>query len=355
MHNAAKLKKQGFKKYTPSPTFSAYSLDANSKQKQLPFPIDLKFEVDQFGAVMHQFQDWTSPAYFHAGIDIRGELNQEVFSPVFGKIEAGYYSYTDSFDGRSEKYFLSYNDVIQGKGSPPWGELYFEVAVTDPDGYRFEFHHIDAKALPDTIVEKILSGGTVAPGEFLGVLVDWPRTLFGHVYHHLHYNVVGPDGAYINPFTVSDPIPDSIPPEIVNVYSTKQTVCGSQSPRLTPLNESFAGVLQDDTIVIETFDQIQLGKARQVPTVIRADFVNAPSFSWDFSTRLETDTGERPNITKMYLYYLCDEKNWLQVATKNFRFYIKIPVPKNYSGPVTITSKDEVGNSTIKKVVIRSR
>lgn len=352
VHSPQDLKKWGFKKYTPKPLISAFSLPQNLAPQDLPFPIALQFPVDQFGALMHQYQDWTTPAYFHAGLDIRGTLHQEVFAPVYGTIEGGYYSYTDSFDGRSEKYFLSYNEVAQGNSTPPWGELYFELAITDRNGYRYELHHIDAKTLPDTIIDKISNGGSVAPGEFLGVLVEWPLKLFDHVYHHVHYNVISPDGIYLNPFIVSEPVADSISPVIVNISATKQSSCGTGYPHLIPLNSESPTETQGD-VVVEAYDQIQEGKARQMPTVIRAEFEGQAPFSWDFSQSLVLQNGAHPDITKIYLYYLCDEKNWLQVATRSFRFYIKVPVPPNYSGPVIITAEDGAGNQTTKKVLIK--
>ncbi|MBY0383976.1 hypothetical protein K2X05_02365 [bacterium] len=351
-HRREDLQQWGFKKYATEPVFLSASFSQNLEPQNLPFPIDLRFDTDQFGAVMHQFQDWTSPPYFHAGIDIRGELHQEVYSPVFGRIEAGYYSYTDSFDGRSDKFFLPYMDVVRGKGVPPWGELYFEIAIIDPNGYRYEFHHIDAKTLPDTIIAKISSGGSVAPGEFVGSLVEWPRKLFDHVYHHVHYNVISPDGVYLNPFKVSEAVVDSISPEIVNIYATQKARCGTAYRRLVPHNEEISMVTEDDLLVVEAFDQIQQGLARHMPAIIRADFENAPSFSWNFSEALILPNGDHPNITKIYLYYLCDEKDWLQNATKSFRFYIQIPLPKNYSGPVGITVTDDAGNSSLKTVLV---
>lgn len=351
-YSSIELEKWGFKRATPNLSFSANALTVAAPPLHLPFPIKLEQTSEQFGAVMHQLQDYTSPAYFHGGLDIHGQKNQEVLSPIFGKVEAGYYSYTDTFDGRSTKYFLPYREALEKNDIAPWSIYYFEVAVIDRNGYRFEFHHIDPNNLPITLQQKILNGGSVAPGEVLGHLIDWPRTLFGRRYHHVHYNVIHPDGTFINPFFVSEPVNDSLPPTIVNVYATASSRCGSIYHQLIPFTENIPQSTQDH-IVIEAYDKITEGQAKHTPALVTAEFKDGTSFSWDFTKRLSLPNGELPNITHMYLYYLCDHRNFLEVATKNFRFYIKIPIPPNYSGPAKISVGDFVGNTSQQTVYIQ--
>jgi hypothetical protein len=340
------LKKWNFQP-SPSPTilYQNFSLDTVRASAELPFPIEFLLESDQLGAVIHQFQDWTTPAYFHAGLDIRALENQEIFSPVFGNLEAGYYSYVDESDGRSTKYFLPLKDVLNGQKAPPWGELYFEVAVIDRNGYRFEMHHVDPKSLGPELTKKILNHEAVAPGEFLGRLIAWPRRLAGLDFHHLHYNIVSPQGVYLNPLALSEKVADLKPPEIVNVYATSNGRCGSSAPVLTPLSDNTPLPTQK-FIVIETLDKINDGRFPQTPAKISASFVGNKKFTWDFSQALLTEEGVLPNIGKMYLYYLCDEKGFVQVASRSLRFYIKIPVPENYKGPIHLKVSDQFENHT---------
>ncbi len=351
-HHPQELTKWGYKKFEPPVFFSSSSLTRALTPQDVPLPMELQFPTEQFGAVLHQFQDWSSPPYFHAGLDIRGEKNQEVLAPVSGTIEAGYYSYVDEVDGRSTKYFLPLSDVLAGKGEPPWGKSYFEIAITNANGFRFELHHIDPDLLSESIKTRILQGGFVFAGERVGHLVEWNRFLWGVKFHHLHYNVVSPTGIYLNPLKISNPIEDSLPPEIVAIYSPIfPGPCGSSFPRLDP-NNPLEALPNKGYLVVETFDQISGGKERLAPAKLQADFVHHPSFQWDFSYSLESPSGQRPNITKMHLYYLCDQKGYVQLATRSHQFYYIVPLPNGYAGPVTITVSDPSGNSVVKTVTI---
>ncbi len=347
-HSPQELAKWGFKKFVPPPSFSSLALGPAILPQNLPLPLELKFSSEQFGAVINQFQDWTSPAYFHAGIDIRGDEHQDVIAPVSGKLEGGFYSYVDEVDGRSTKYFLPLRDVLDEKAEPPWGKSYFEVAITDRNGFRFEFHHIDPDLLTESIKKRILENSFVAAGEVLGQLVVWSRYLLGVRFHHLHYNVVSPDGIYLNPFAVSAPVSDSIAPQIVDLYSPiLPGRCGSGFPRLDPEND-LSKLVNKGYLVVEAFDQIFGGNERLAPAKLQADFTASDSFGWDFTQTLELPNGQRPNISKMHLYYLCTDKGYLQPATRSNHFYYIIPLPAGYSGKVKITVTDQVGNSTSK-------
>ena len=70
------------------------------------WPIEFLRIPEMFMGNMHQFQNFTSPEYYHGGVDILAKEGQKVFSPVSGKISAGYYLYKDQYDGRTIKYFL---------------------------------------------------------------------------------------------------------------------------------------------------------------------------------------------------------------------------------------------------------
>jgi hypothetical protein len=345
-HSPQELAKWGFKKFVPAPSLSALSIGPAPTPQNLPLPMDLKFSSEQFGAVINQFQDWTSPAYFHAGIDIRGEQNQDVIAPVSGRLEGGYYSYVDEVDGRSTKYFLPLREVLDGKAQPPWGKSYFEIAITDGNGFRFELHHVDPDLLTESIKTRILENQFVAAGEVVGQLVVWNRYLLGVRFHHLHYNIVSPDGIYLNPFALSEPINDTIAPQIVALYSPiLPGPCGTSFPRLDPAND-LSKLANKGYLVLEAFDQIFGGRESLAPAMLRADFDGQKPFLWDFTQALELPSGQRPNISKMHLYYLCTDKGSLQPASRSNHFYYIIPLPAGYSGNVRVTVTDQVGNST---------
>lgn len=351
-HSPQDLAKWGFKKLEPVQPFSSLSLGPTFIPQNLPLPLELKFSSEQFGAVINQFQDWTSPAYFHAGIDIRGEEHQDVIAPISGKLEGGYYSYVDEVDGRSTKYFLPLREVLDGKAEPPWGKSYFEIAITDRNGFRFELHHIDPDLLTESIKQRILENDLVAAGEVIGQLVVWNRYLLGVRFHHLHYNIVSPEGIYLNPFALSLPVSDSIPPQIVGLYSPiLPERCGSGFPRLDPEND-LSKLANKGYLVVEAFDQIFGGKESLAPAMLQADFEGQNSYGWNFTQALELPSGQRPNISKMHLYYLCTDKGYLQPATRSNHFYYIVPLPTGYSGKVRITVSDQVGNSTSKTATV---
>lgn len=345
-HTVQKLAQWGFKKTELDMPFSSFSMGTPLLPQNLPLPIELRFSTEQFGATINQFQDWTSPSYFHGGIDIRGEEHQDVSAPVSGKLEGGYYSYVDEVDGRTTKYFLPLVDVLNGKAEPPWGKSYFEIAIIDSNGFRFELHHIDPDRLSESIKTRILNHGSVAAGEIIGQLVNWNRFLLGVRFHHLHYNIISPDGIYLNPLALSEPISDTIAPEIVGLYSPiLPERCGTGYPRLDP-NNDLSALANKGYLVVEAFDQIFGGKERVAPSALQADFEGHDSFGWNFTQALELPNGQRPNISKMHLYYLCDKKGLLQLASRSNQFYYIIPLPAAYSGKVKVTITDQVGNAT---------
>lgn len=140
-------------------------------------------EPNLVGNTMENYQSFSgdASAYWHQGFDIRGELLQEVHSPVNGKcVQRVKYSTSD---------------------------LYWSLMVQDTLGFIWQFHHLDVNTIRFNI------GDTVNRGDILGQLVRWTAAHEGALYHHTHMNVVVPkpewtsiplpyvDGwQYFNPF-----------------------------------------------------------------------------------------------------------------------------------------------------------
>lgn len=327
-------------------------------QNSLPFPVILKEDNDPFGRTMQQFQEHTEPAYYHAGLDIRVNEGDAVRTPVAGRLEGGYYAYTDSYDGSTQKHFLPLKDALEGNGAPLWGEYYFEVAVIDVYGHRFEFHHINPNTLPETLKNKILNNGAVDVGDLVGYVIKTQSKPLGMEYHHLHYNIVNSRGLYINPLYVSESVGDELPPQIVNVYVATKSGCGIDWPFLQEVADG-ATAHQGDYLVVEAFDKIRDGTFVFPPTVVRAVFESSASvFEWNFTKALATGDGVLPIMTELYLKSYCDTfgesglSTTLKKATSNYKFFIKIPMPKNYQGLIRIEVEDTEANKTQRQLNI---
>lgn len=327
-------------------------------QNSLPFPVMLKEDNDPFGRTMQQFQDHTEPAYYHAGLDIRVSEGDAVTTPVSGRIEGGYYAYTDSYDGSTQKHFLPLKDALEGHGAPLWGEYYFEVAVIDVYGHRFEFHHINPNTLPSTLKNKILNGGHVIAGDFVGDVIKTTSKPLGMEYHHLHYNIVSAKGLYINPLYVSESVGDELPPHIESVYVATKSSCGTDWPFLQEVADG-AAAQQGDYLVVEAFDKIRDGKFVFPPTIVRAIFESTASvFEWNFTKALVTKEGVLPQMTELYLKNYCATfgesglSTTLKKSSGNYNFFIKIPMPKNYKGVVQIEVEDIGGNKAHRQFTI---
>lgn len=329
------------------------------KENSLPFPLEHELAAHNFGSNMHQYQNFTQPAYYHAGLDIRTTTEQAIRAPVSGKIEAGFYAYTDHYDGHSEKFFLPLEEALNGNAVPPWGEYYFEVAIIDKHGNRFEFHHINSKTLPENIKHKILNHDFVVQNEAIGFVSEVKSKVLGQDYTHMHYNIVTANGMYINPMYVSHKVEDTSSPHIANIFAvTKKSGCGSQTPFLIPFSDDIPQTT-DGYIVIETHDFISESLIPNPPTIIQAQFDKNNYREWNFKASLNSDNGLRPKLNDVYLKEYCDyygeskTSPILKTASSNFKFFIKLPVPTNYTGEAQITIADHYGNSTKRKIVIK--
>jgi hypothetical protein len=96
--------------------------------------------------------------------------------------------------------------------------------VLDPDGYIWQFHHIEESTIPDYIWNKYYEylanpgeGGFVDPGTHIGNIIEWPVISFGKRFNHIHLNILGQGSKYVNGFEFHQGLPDDDVPEILQV------------------------------------------------------------------------------------------------------------------------------------------
>lgn len=142
------------------------------------------------GHTMASYQRYGWEAYFHHGLDIRGAAGTPVLAAVGGEVVN-----VGNYNGGSR--------------------LYWEVAVLDAEGFLWQYHHVDHETIPQAVKDAFADHGSVAAGQLLGEIVEWPVDSFGETYDHVHLNVLGADATYLNPFHFLADLGDDQAPEIV--------------------------------------------------------------------------------------------------------------------------------------------
>ncbi len=323
------LLKEGYKKiqYTKKNPFP--NIQDSLPVRTLNWPVAFFSQSQMLGNSMAQYQPFDNPGYFHGGCDLRVKLNEKVFAPIAGQLEAGHYSYTTNTDGSMIKYW---------KAWPLTGDsTYFEVAVINEEGYRFEFHHMDRKRLPEQIVALLnAGGGRVEAGTYLGDAV-----YFSSSYHHIHYNIVSPDGLRINPESVSLALPDTTAPEIKGVYARLD----NQTAQTVVENTIVKNKITE--LIVWTRDQLNFSIFDQPPVFIQLQFKTGELFVWDFRRTLTNKTtGLFPNLFSFILTQLKTTSGVLRTEGGYGvgSSLIRLPVPVGAHGDFTITLEDISGN-----------
>jgi len=161
---------------------------------------------------MQSYQDYGGTPYFHHGMDMMKMWGTDVFNRSGGQVV------------NIENY------------NPGW-YLYWEVAVLDPDGYIWQYHHIDEPTIPDLIYDKYaeyladpVNGGFIPPDTYIGDIVEWPVWSFYQYFNHIHLNILAAGGVYVNGFEFHDPLPDTDGPEIqgVGLLQNGQVYAGNE-------------------------------------------------------------------------------------------------------------------------------
>ncbi|MEK6556526.1 MAG: hypothetical protein AABZ31_14855, partial [Bdellovibrionota bacterium] len=100
----------------------------------LKWPFEKPYSKSRIGNNFVQFQPYDMPGY-HMGDDMLLESNSWALAPIDGKLEAGHYAYTDLPNGNRIKQWIAW----PGRGD----DNYFEIAVIDGNGNRYELHHVN--------------------------------------------------------------------------------------------------------------------------------------------------------------------------------------------------------------------
>ena len=154
------------------------------------------FALDSIGWSMQSYQDYGGTPYFHHGMDMMKMFGTNVINRSGGQVV------------NIENY------------NPGW-DLYWEVAVLDPDGYIWQYHHINQFTIPQYIWDKYseyqvdpVNGGFISPDTYIGDIIEWPVWSFGKQFNHIHLNILAAGGVYVNGFEFHDDLPDTVGPEI---------------------------------------------------------------------------------------------------------------------------------------------
>ncbi|MBN1981183.1 MAG: peptidoglycan DD-metalloendopeptidase family protein, partial [Chitinivibrionales bacterium] len=151
------------------------------------------------------FQAYGSDPYFHHGVDFRAPAGTPVYTTSGGKI-------------------VNVENYIAGN------DLYWEVAILDPEGFIWQFHHIDKNSIPQAIYNAFSSGQSVPAGTHIGNIVTWQNSGCSEMFHHTHLNILDSQKNYLNPFAFLNPLPDNTAPEIQEIGLTvnRQKYAGNQ-------------------------------------------------------------------------------------------------------------------------------
>lgn len=183
-------------------------LDTLQQVPQYAWPYDLL----SIGHTMASYQNYGSNPYFHHGID--------------GRVDAG-----------DPVYATSGGQVVNIENYQPGNDLYWEIAILDPDGFLWQFHHIEVDSIPQAIWDKYdefladpINGGFIAAGTLIGEVVYWPVVTFGERFNHIHLNILDGDGDYVNGFAFLEPLNDNQVPEIqaVGLFQNGAILAGNQ-------------------------------------------------------------------------------------------------------------------------------
>jgi hypothetical protein len=163
---------------------------------------DWPYDVVQMGLVIQSYQNYssgTSEAYFHHGIDMVAPDGTPVYTRSGGQ-------------------------VVNIENYRPGNSLYWEVAILDPEGYVWQYHHIDQPTIPQLIYDKFaewqddpVDGGFVPPNTHIGDIIYWPVISLGYRFNHIHLNILADGDSYLNTLEFHTPLVDDQTPEIQEI------------------------------------------------------------------------------------------------------------------------------------------
>jgi hypothetical protein len=289
---------------------AAASGDISSQQKSWPWP----FQLRSLGQTNGNLQQFSRDPYFHHGLDIRGDAGQEVRMP---------------FDGTGL-------EVVNYRFGQP---LYWRVAVTDPDGFIWQFHHIDPNSIPDEVRVAAQNKSPIKKGTLLGQIATWSNAWFDETYHHIHLNVIASGGRYVSPLMFLERLPDTSKPVISEI-------------RLVKDGQPFAGnnASGDFSIVADISDLTMHDKFINPPHDLKIRLNDGPpSTVWNFAT-IPGGSNINSKLWELYLQGSACGNYTCRRHTMNLGFTQEGPDPFDTLGDgqhkIEIIASDYNGNST---------
>lgn len=280
------------------------------------------YSILSIGHSMQSYQKYGfSGAYWHDGLDIRGNANQPVFATVSGKIV------------NIENYY-------------PGQPLYWEVAILDDSGFVWKYHHVDSKSIPEEIKKAYKDGTRIKQGDHIGNIVPWPVTAHGEVYNHIHMLIVDGKGRYVNPFRLLPKLADTSIPEILEI--------GIFDSNLKRLKGNT--VRGKHGLYVNAFDTVLHEKFSLTPYLITYRLDNGPErLVWRFD-HLPSVDNDKDFINDFYLKGTCGD-----YSCRNFIINLNFDTSSNNgttflvlepgSHQVDVTVMDFSGNKASKSFI----
>lgn len=312
---------------------------ADLPQNSLAWPVRFVDSKHTIGNSMPQYQNYSNEAYYHEGADLRVSKSAAVTAPVDGFLQGDYYTYvTDPNTGEDKKY----TKPISEGGD----DLYFELTIKTADGFLLEMHHMNPRNLPKAIYELVLhGGGSVRQGEVIGYTSIWPVSRFGERYDHIHYNLISPNGTYLNPEFYSLALADTSAPVIKNIFAVYK------DKKIEVINQKLTGLPTE--LIVSAIDMKGDNIYPLPPTFVEASWSENQQVGWNFSQMLLNSLGSFPDIREVYArnLKLTDGRSFTTKGDySNTVFLFRLKIPPTANGPITLTIKDASANE--KKVLI---
>lgn len=164
--------------------------DPPCQAAQYPWPVHTSISIVN---TISTLQFYGPMAGFHHGLDLKSPAGTPVYAPIGGIVDVGYY----------------YPRV-----KVPYT---YGVSIEGDNGYRWEFHHIDPRTVPQEIINLAKRHGHVASGAMLGRIYDASEMNAG-IFPHVHVNVIDQKGFYQNPLNLFPPFKSKNKPIIRAIY-----------------------------------------------------------------------------------------------------------------------------------------
>lgn len=293
---------------------------APDPDKRYDWPTDT---IESIGHSISSYQNYTGSGRFHHGVDFRAPANVDILSPFRGQVA-----------------------MIRNYMA---GELYWEVAVLDPSGCLWQYHHIAKPSIPQNIQDafeafkKDNTKGFIEKGTKVGEIVPWPVETYGELFHHIHLNILDENKAYLNAYNFMKALPDTQAPEIKRVGIV-------QDKRLLEGNE----VSGEYSIYVEASDLIMHEKFILPPYSLSYYFKGKPEQVlpvWTFDTL----PGKDDYSARVHEYFVYGGRQG-KLTCGNYqcrRFIIDVGFSKKLPQEagdyeIVVVAKDHVGNKTEK-------